>query len=155
MPHTPGPQDLPNGVSKRKVLFIDLDGVRYDKLLEADTPIIDALGRHGPVRSVVPARQRRSPATNSGPGHSTMLTGVWPDKHQVLDNSFGSNDLVEYPDVFTRLETADRQLSTFTTARLDAAEPVPVRGARREDAADRCQHPDHRPGRARRLPSRH
>src|SRR5690606_31906406 len=49
---TGAPSDLPPGTSARKVLILDLDGVRLDKLREADTPNIDALakeGRFGPT----------------------------------------------------------------------------------------------------------
>ncbi|GAB2574515.1 hypothetical protein GCM10027269_33480 [Kribbella endophytica] len=114
MPHNPGPGDLPNGTSHRKVLFVDVDGVRYDRLLQANTPHLDALAKQGQFGPSY-LHDNAITGTNSGPGHSNMLTGVWPDKHKVMDNSFAGNNLVNYPDVTTRLERANPALSTFTT----------------------------------------
>ncbi|AKU19009.1 alkaline phosphatase family protein [Luteipulveratus mongoliensis] len=114
LPHSPGPEDLRNGVSTKKVLFLDLDGVRYDTLLAARTPNIDALAKTGQFGPSY-LHDNAITGTNSGPGHSNMLTGVWPDKHKVMDNSFDDNNLAAYPDVFTRMEKARPELSTFST----------------------------------------
>ena len=43
--------DLPDGTSRRKVLLLDLDGVRWDKLQEAATPTLDGLAAVGPGAS--------------------------------------------------------------------------------------------------------
>ena len=75
-----------------KVLVIGLDGARYDKLLSADTPNIKALLNRGfGARSALYGSGMAQ--TSSGPGWSTILTGVWPDKHKVKDNSFSGNAL--------------------------------------------------------------
>lgn len=106
------PDGIPDGSSRRKVLLLDLDGVRLDKLRAAATPNLDALvaaGSFGPAWThdvdVAP--------TVSGPGHSNVLTGVWPDKHQVTDNDIEPNDLPGYPDFLTRLRSLRPELSTF------------------------------------------
>lgn len=106
------PADIPYGSSSKKVLILDLDGVRLDKLREARTPNLDELaagGRFGPTQThgidVAP--------TVSGPLHSNILTGVWPDKHKVTDNNIEPNDLASYPDLLTRLSEVRPELSTF------------------------------------------
>lgn len=105
--------DIPEGTSDRKVMLIDIDGVRWDLLQDVDTPNIDALaeaGQIGPsyIHGTDVAR------TDSGPGHANILTGTWPDKHKVRDNSFSGNDLDTHSDVLTRLESANPLLSTFS-----------------------------------------
>ena len=94
---------------RRKVLLIGLDGVRVDVLATAHTPNIDALIAGGTFSDVAQTR----PPTVSGPGWSSMLTGVWADKHLVTGNDFTGNDYATYPDFLTRLEHVNPQFSTF------------------------------------------
>jgi hypothetical protein len=54
--------------------------------------------------------------TMSGPGWSTLLTGVWPDKHNVKDNAFTGHRFAQYPDFLTRIETARPALSTYAVS---------------------------------------
>ena len=56
----------------KKVLLIGLDGVRVDILAAANTPNIDALIANGTFSDDAQTR----PRTVSGPGWSSMLTGV-------------------------------------------------------------------------------
>ena len=98
--------DRPNG---KKVLLIGLDGVRVDILAAATTPNIDALIANGTFSDDAQTR----PRTVSGPGWSSMLTGVWSDKHLVNSNDFTGNDYATYPDFLTRLEQTDSSFSTF------------------------------------------
>lgn len=92
-----------------KVLLIGLDGVRVDMLQRADTPMLDALAAAGFFSGQV----RTADPTVSGPCWSSMLTGVWPEKHGVLGNEFGDNRYHDYPDFLTRLEMVDPALSTY------------------------------------------
>ncbi|MEV6241433.1 alkaline phosphatase family protein [Lentzea sp. NPDC051838] len=95
-----------------KVLVIGLDGTRYDKLLAADTPNVHALLNRGyGARSALYGSGMAQ--TSSGPGWSTILTGVWPDKHKVKDNSFSGNALTSYPSWLERANTANPALSTY------------------------------------------
>lgn len=94
--------------SSPKALVIGLDGVRYDTLLRTPTPRLDELADNGfLVKSML--YPRRPEETSSGPGWSSVGTGVWPDKHLVKDNSFEGNRLSAYPDFLTRLQQAGRQ----------------------------------------------
>ena len=93
----------------RKVLVIGLDGVRVDVLAQADTPHLDRLAAAGTFSAEA---QTRMP-TVSGPGWSSMVTGVWSDKHGVRSNDFSANDYAAYPDFLTRLERIDPSFATF------------------------------------------
>ncbi|HET7458377.1 MAG TPA: alkaline phosphatase family protein, partial [Gemmatimonadaceae bacterium] len=93
---------------RKKVLVIGLDGVRVDVMRRLRLPNIEALAANG----VLTDAQARMP-TVSGPGWSSILTGVWSDKHGVKDNSFVGKNYGAYPDFLTRLERADSTWSTF------------------------------------------
>jgi hypothetical protein len=44
------------------------------------------------------------PPTWSGPGWSSMLTGVWEQKHGVKDNTFTGSNFTDWPHFFDRLK---------------------------------------------------
>jgi predicted AlkP superfamily pyrophosphatase or phosphodiesterase len=52
----------------------------------------------------------------SGPGWSSLLTGVWPGKHGVTDNEFVGERYDRFPDFLTRIERVRPELSTFAVA---------------------------------------
>ncbi|WP_410618308.1 alkaline phosphatase family protein [Amycolatopsis sp. cmx-8-4] len=95
-----------------KVLVIGLDGTRFDKLLAADTPNVHALVQRGYSSRSSLYGSGMAP-TLSGPGWSSILTGVWPDKHLVKDNAFTGNNLAAYPSWLARAETANPALDTY------------------------------------------
>lgn len=105
-----GGEDLSPLVAK--VLVIGIDGVRPDVLREVETPHLDALAAGG----VLIENARTGFPTVSGPGWSSFLTGVWPDKHGVTDNEFTGKRYDLYPDFLTRIERARPELSTFAVA---------------------------------------
>ncbi|MFJ8827322.1 alkaline phosphatase family protein [Streptomyces sp. NPDC102467] len=95
-----------------KVLVIGLDGTLLAKIGDAEAPRIKALMAAGlTAPSSIYARPMAH--TVSGPGWSTLLTGVWPDKHHVRDNTFSGHDFARYPDFLTRIETVRPELSTY------------------------------------------
>ncbi|MEU5691376.1 alkaline phosphatase family protein [Actinosynnema sp. NPDC020468] len=95
-----------------KVLVIGLDGARYDKLLAENTPNVHSLAQRGYSSRSALYGSGMAP-TVSGPGWSTILTGVWPDKHKVKDNSFGGNALANFPSWLSRAQTAKPALDTY------------------------------------------
>ena len=99
----PGPQPTP------KVLLIGIDGVRPDVLAEVPTPNIDALAASGWYTD----RARTTTPSVSGPSWSSMLTGVWPEKHGVTNNDFTGRDYDTWPDFLTRVERERPELATF------------------------------------------
>ena len=81
---------------EKKILFIGLDGCRADALNVANTPNMDILIDNGlfiddALCSI------NGQMTSSGPGWSSMITGVWNDKHGVSDNSFSGSNFNQYP----------------------------------------------------------
>ncbi|GAA4878556.1 alkaline phosphatase family protein [Kitasatospora terrestris] len=103
---------LPNGTKSAKTLVIGIDGTRYDKLLTADAPNVKALMAGGMTATSNLYANPLAP-TLSGPGWSTIGTGVWPDKHKVVDNTFAGARFDLYPDFAGRLESADPATSTL------------------------------------------
>lgn len=107
---SPGADDAPESPALTpKVLLIGLDGVRPDVLAEVATPNLDALIATGAFSD----QARTGFPTVSGPGWSSMLNGVWPEKHGVTGNDFENDHFEEYPDFLTRLEMANPSLNTF------------------------------------------
>ncbi|NLT29082.1 MAG: hypothetical protein GXX86_01305, partial [Propionibacterium sp.] len=112
-PAPPSPADLPDGVSDKKFLYVSLDGVRYDRMMEANTPNLDALAERG-QRSPMYLQDSAMASTSTGPTHTNQFTGVWPDKHGVRDNSFNGYQRETYPDFLTRAEQVRPELSTYS-----------------------------------------
>jgi hypothetical protein len=95
------------------VVVIGVDGLLFDRIAAADAPNLDAMIGSGYSSKTTLYDSPMAP-TLSGPGWATNLTGVWPDKHHVTSNSWGTTtNLSQYPDFLTRLEQAKPSLSTF------------------------------------------
>jgi len=99
-----------NSVTARKVLFIGVDGCRWDAVETANASTIDGLL----VQAIYSGNGLTEYKTWSGTGWSNMLTGVWHTKHGVTDNSFAGSNYGLYPDFLTRAETFDSTLSTIS-----------------------------------------
>ncbi|MFD3545880.1 alkaline phosphatase family protein [Streptomyces sp. NPDC058655] len=98
-----------------KVLVIGLDGAVLDRVKAANAPHLQGLMAQGlTARSTLYANPMA--ATSSGPGWSTIATGVWPDKHGVKDNSFTGKNYTAHPDFLTRIENARPTLNTYAAA---------------------------------------
>ncbi|MFB8085806.1 alkaline phosphatase family protein [Streptomyces sp. NPDC055992] len=98
-----------------KVLVIGLDGALLGRIKDASTPHLDALMAGGVTAASRIYADPLAP-TLSGPGWSTILTGVWPDKHLVKDNAFTGHAFARYPDFLTRVERAKPALSTYAVS---------------------------------------
>ncbi|NNF13514.1 MAG: hypothetical protein HKN72_09830 [Gemmatimonadetes bacterium] len=97
---------------RAKVLLIGIDGVRPDVLAEVQTPNLDALIAAGAYT----AGTTTTTPSVSGPAWSSMLTGVWPEKHGVLSNDFTAPRYDEYPDFLSHLEDVRSELTTVAVA---------------------------------------
>jgi autotransporter-associated beta strand protein len=105
-------------------IVIGIDGLGSSGLRAADTPELDRLisGRFGSGYTtslsyfaeaggaVGTATQQ---PTVSGPGWSTILTGVWADQHGVTNNQFTGANYTQNP---TYLEVLEEQLPDIYTA---------------------------------------
>ncbi len=105
-------QETPPAELTPKVLLIGIDGVRPDVLADVPTPNLDRLAEGGAFTD----RAWTVFPSVSGPGWSSMLLGVWPDKHGVTNNDFTGKRYDEYPDFLTRIETVRPDLATFAVA---------------------------------------
>lgn len=105
----------------KKVLLIGIDGCRFDAIRKANTPNLTKLinaGSHSSTALILGSRYREND-TISGPGWSSILTGVWADKHGVHDNSFRGKRYDQYPHVFARLKSVRPELSTASFVTWD------------------------------------
>jgi len=95
-----------------KLLIIGIDGCRPDGISAAYTPNLDDLMANGTYS----LDARNTGITSSGPGWSSMLTGVWQDKHKVVDNSFSGSNFTRYPHFFKRIEESDPENRTVSVS---------------------------------------
>lgn len=113
----------PADQSNKHVLIIGMDGTRPDALLKAKTPTFDRLIREGAFTddaNILGTRYQKND-TISGPGWSSILTGVWADKHGVHDNSFKGKNYELFPHFFKRLK---RQRPDAKTVSLVSWDPI-------------------------------
>ncbi|MFI6962738.1 alkaline phosphatase family protein [Streptomyces sp. NPDC050255] len=103
---------LPDGTRQQKTLVIGVDGATFSKFATADMPNLKGFMAQGMTSRHNLYASPMAP-TLSGPGWATVATGVWPDKHRVVDNSFTGADFAQYPDYQSRLEAADPTASTL------------------------------------------
>ncbi|MER5882786.1 alkaline phosphatase family protein [Streptomyces sp. NPDC001941] len=103
---------LPDGTSKDKVLVVGMDGLRHDRIDAAVAPTLKSLMANGTYGTSLLYANPMA-ATSSGPGWSTISTGVWPDKHGVKDNTFTGRDYGRYPGFLARLNQVRPDLSLF------------------------------------------
>lgn len=100
-------------VTDPHVLVIGIDGLLFDRIAPADAPNLDALIAGGYSSKTWLCADPMAP-TYSGPGWATILTGVWPDKHGVLSNTWGTGTAISsYPDFISRVEQAKPALRTY------------------------------------------
>ncbi|MED7954897.1 alkaline phosphatase family protein [Streptomyces sp. BE303] len=98
-----------------KVLVIGLDGTMLNRIKDSGAANLNALMAGG-LTAAGSLYANPMAGTSSGPGWSTVATGVWPDKHNVRDNNFTAPAFAAYPDFLTRAETARPALNTYVVA---------------------------------------
>lgn len=89
------------------VLLIGIDGCRPDALKLAKAPHLRKLIAAGTVTWQAMAggdeRLAHQQQTVSGPGWSSILCGVWRNKHGVADNRFFAHRYARYPHFYKRI----------------------------------------------------
>jgi predicted AlkP superfamily pyrophosphatase or phosphodiesterase len=92
----------------KKVLLVGIDGCRPDALLFSQAKHLKKLIADGAFsdRCDVLGDRVTKADTASGPGWSTILTGVLADKHGVYGNDFRGNKLADWPSVLHRVSAA-------------------------------------------------
>ncbi len=109
--HGPGSA---NDFGGRRVLFIGIDGCRADALQAAIQQglahNLEALAEDGIFSDKLFAGGEKDKPTQeptvSGPGWSSLLTGVWQNKHHVTNNKFGDNELAAFPHFMRHVKEA-------------------------------------------------
>ncbi|OBK89682.1 alkaline phosphatase family protein [Mycolicibacter sinensis] len=93
------------------VLLIGVDGVNLSKILEY--AYNDASGfKTAMDQGITGAATEVNHTTISGPSWSTILTGVWDDKHGVINNLFRPEPYDKWPTVFNMLEYHKPEIDT-------------------------------------------
>ncbi|WP_327087260.1 alkaline phosphatase family protein [Nonomuraea sp. NBC_01738] len=82
-----------------RVVVFGVDGVRHDTLLAARTPAVDAIAAAG---FLAPFRVNDAGPTISGPGWTTIATGVLATKHRVFNNDLTEHQISKFPDFLSR-----------------------------------------------------
>ena len=115
-------QDPPpvDGETEPKLLIIGIDGVRGDVAESVAQRNNSAFGRIK-EQGAWSFNTSVGPYAISGPGWASMLTGVWCDRHGVVDNTFKDSRLSSVPDLFEHLESSD---SSRRTAAVYWWEPI-------------------------------
>lgn len=89
----------PRPDAQRRVMFIGIDGVRTSALAHVETPALNTLMQHGLWSFAANTQKDALPV--SGPGWTSLLTGVQPSKHGVRGNDLRRNTL-HYPSFLAR-----------------------------------------------------
>ena len=103
--------DLLTPIITNKVLIIGIDGVRGDVANIVSSEDNSAFGRMQQEGAWTYSSDV-GPISVSGPSWSSMLTGVWCDRHGVFDNGFDNHKLDSNPDIFELIEAHDSSLET-------------------------------------------
>ncbi len=81
----------PQAEARAPLIVVLIDGFRADYLDRGITPNISALAANG-----VRAPMRPSTPSVSAPNHYTLMTGLYPDHHGMVDNTFFDAQLGGY-----------------------------------------------------------
>ena len=108
-----------------KVLYIVIDGVRYDALTAELAPnMMDLIDNGNTAWTTTGVNEN---ITWSGPNWSTLLTGVHHQKHNVKDNAFVNPKFEAWPTIFYRLESIYMDIQTASIVNWDAVNDYIVR----------------------------
>lgn len=96
--------------AQNKVLIIGIDGTRPDALLAARTPNLDQLWENGAYSF----KAKTDDLSWSGVCWTSMLTGVWKEKHNVYGNGYENPNTEEYPHFFNLARQQQPDLRTYS-----------------------------------------
>ena len=91
--------------SNRHVVFIGVDGAQYSQILANASGMLAGLDHMQAYAGGEKGEKTQQP-TFSGPGWSTLLTGVWANKHGITSNS-NSPIKAKVDSLFERIDRAD------------------------------------------------
>ncbi|WP_409428852.1 alkaline phosphatase family protein [Mycobacterium sp. SMC-11] len=109
------------------VLLIGTDGTNLDKILEyaynQDSGFKTAMDQ-----GITGTASLTNHTTFSGPSWTTILTGVWDDKHGVTNNLFSPEPYNQWPTVFNLLEYYKPEINTTVIADWDYINDIAAAG---------------------------
>ena len=73
---------------EKYVILVSLDGFRWDYCTKTETPVFDSIAKYG----VKTESLQSSFPTKTFPNHYTIVTGLYPDNHGIVNNTFYSPD---------------------------------------------------------------
>ncbi|MGV0748091.1 alkaline phosphatase family protein [Mycolicibacter minnesotensis] len=115
------------------VLLIGVDGVNLSKILEyaynEDSGFKTAMDQ-----GITGAATEVNHTTISGPSWSTILTGVWDDKHGVINNLFESEPYNLWPTVFNLIEYHKPEINTSIISDWDYLNQLAAAGGYQADS---------------------
>ena len=103
-------QTIENSTAPR-VMVIGIDGVRSDVAQISASRDESGLARMA-SEGAWTYDSNVGPISISGPSWSSMLTGVWCDRHGVMGNGFDNHKLDQHLDLIDRVERYDSSLKT-------------------------------------------
>tara|TARA_R110002051_G_scaffold73143_1_gene132812 strand:- start:3958 stop:5220 length:1263 start_codon:yes stop_codon:yes gene_type:complete len=95
--------------SKKKIVFIIVDGIATDQLKNAPTPNLDAIAKRGAYSEAYVGGNTgtyNETPTISAVGYNSLLTGTWVNKHHVFGNEI-KNPNYNYPSIFRLYKDAN------------------------------------------------
>ena len=98
-------------ISKPYLIVLSLDGFRWDYPEQANTPTLDSLAKVGVHTNIIP-----SYPSKTFPNHYAMATGLYPDHHGIVLNSFYAQDIEK------QYRLSDRE--SVTNPDFYAGEPI-------------------------------
>ena len=93
-------------VSKKKAVFIIVDGIPADVIEKLSLPNFDAIKNAGGYSKAIVGGERggySQTPTISAVGYNSILTGTWANKHNVWGNEIKAPDY-NYPNIFRLLK---------------------------------------------------
>lgn len=76
---------------ERYTVIVSIDGFRAEYLDRAHTPALDAIAREGVKATLSPMYP-----SNTFPNHYSMVTGLHPQNHGLVNNTFWDEELQDY-----------------------------------------------------------
>lgn len=101
-------------VNKKKAIFIILDGIPADVIEKVPTPSLDEIAAAGAYTRAYQGGRKgtyNETPTISAPGYMNLITGVWANKHNVVNN-YNQSPNYRYYNIFRIAKQIKPELQT-------------------------------------------
>lgn len=105
--------------TKKKAVFIIVDGIPADVIEKINTPMLDSIAKVGGYNRIHVGGEKdgySQTPTISAVGYNSLLTGTWVNKHNVWDNDIAAPNY-NYPTIFRLLKTQapQKKIAVFSS----------------------------------------